>query len=330
MDPFSYVLLHCSLFWVSLWVHYHVVRVYSRASKKGQTPIRTIVSLHNYSYLLQMVVTLLQCTALTQPTTCAIAAYLNVEGHVLQMYFSNVYITQALLMMAFPSKKMALWKSWAINIPALASAVRVYNIRITADATQAVIFNVCDYSLSQEGVYISTSIWGAYGLAFLAILAVSPGARNQEALSQGETTETVRLGLFRLIFKYRILFLIATNTAKAVIDALCRPWPVTRLALVNTCLFLEFGLLNVEVLAVKTKRASSVTSLPANWSGKQNKSKLLGNNIRSFAASPDTRSMDGTGDGPSVIATGETRSMITNVETKSAVFAAERESVSFK
>ncbi|KAJ3236493.1 hypothetical protein HDU81_010697 [Chytriomyces hyalinus] len=279
------------------------MRVYSRANKKGQTPIRTMVCLHNYAYLLQMVVTLLQCTALTQPITCAIAAYFNVEGHVLQMYFSNVYITQALLMMGFPSKKTALWKSWALNIPVLASAARVYHIRITADASQAVIFNVCDYSLSPEGVYISTSIWGFYGLAFLRILAVSPGARNLESLAQ--------------------------LCAKAVIDALCRPWPVTRLALVNTCLFLEFGLLNVEVLAVKTRRASSVTSLPANGSGKNNKSKLLGVDMRSFAA-PDTKSLAATADVRSVIATAETRSMITNVETKSVVLLAERQSVSFK
>ncbi|KAJ3400589.1 hypothetical protein HDU80_006827 [Chytriomyces hyalinus] len=52
MDPVLYIVLHCSLFWLSLFVELHVAQVYS--SEAQRSPIRFIVHLHNSAYILTL------------------------------------------------------------------------------------------------------------------------------------------------------------------------------------------------------------------------------------------------------------------------------------
>ncbi|KAI8821225.1 hypothetical protein BJ741DRAFT_637426 [Chytriomyces cf. hyalinus JEL632] len=247
MDPVLYIVLHCSLFWLSLFVELHVAQVYS--SEAQRSPIRFIVHLHNSAYILQMVLTLRQCTLATHPISCDVLAYSNVLCHVLQIYFSNVYIVQAL-------------RACIICVPSLAAALRVYDVRIVSDPSSP--FNVCDHTLSNTGALISTAIWGSYGLFFMVFLAF---ARHELAKlplqASRDTNQSARLSLFLFIFKYRIVILVLTNVGKALADVLSRPWPSVRMLLINAFLFVDFLLLNAEVFMVKTARAANAGNMKA-------------------------------------------------------------------
>ncbi|KAJ3407879.1 hypothetical protein HDU80_007509 [Chytriomyces hyalinus] len=260
MDPVLYIVLHCSLFWLSLFVELHVAQVYS--SEAQRSPIRFIVHLHNSAYILQMVLTLCQCTLATHPVSCDVLAYGNVAGHVLQIYFSNVYIVQALSLLASTRTKVTISRACIVCLPSLAAALRVYDMRIVSDPSSP--FNVCDYTLSNMGAMISTAIWGSYGLFFMVFLAfVRHELAKLPLQASRDTTQTVRLSLFLFIFKYRIVILVLTNIGKALADVLSRSWPSVRMLLINAFLFVDFLLLNAEVFMVKTARVADAGNLKA-------------------------------------------------------------------
>ncbi|KAJ3236492.1 hypothetical protein HDU81_010696 [Chytriomyces hyalinus] len=251
MDPVLYIVLHCSLFWLSLFVELHVAQVYSNEAQRS--PIRFIVHLHNSAYILQMIFTLCQCTAASDPMVCHALAYSNVVGHVLQIYFSKVYIVQALFLLASTRTKVTITRACIICVPSLAAVLRVYDMQITSDPSTP--FNVCDYTLSNTGALISTAIWGSYGLFFMVFLAfVRQELEKLPLQASRDTNQSVRLSLFLFIFKYRIVILVLTIVGKALVDVLSRPWPSVRMLLINAFLFVDFLLLNTEVFMVKTAK----------------------------------------------------------------------------
>ncbi|KAJ3256965.1 hypothetical protein HDU77_002905 [Chytriomyces hyalinus] len=258
MDPVLYIVLHCSLFWLSLFVELHVAQVYS--SEAQRSPIRFIVHLHNSAYILQMILTLCQCTLATHPISCDVLAYSNVVCHVLQIYFSNVYIVQALSLLASTRTKVTISRACLVCLPSLAAVLRVCDMRIVSDPSSP--FNVCDYTLSNTGALISTAIWGSYGLFFMVGLAFAWHELAKLPLqAPRDTNQSVRLSLFPFIFKYRIVILVLTNVGKALADLLSRPWPSVRMLLINAFLFVDFLLLNAEVFMVKTARVADAGNM---------------------------------------------------------------------
>ncbi|ORY36013.1 hypothetical protein BCR33DRAFT_722482 [Rhizoclosmatium globosum] len=248
MDPFLYVVMHTSLLWISLFL-----QLFLTLSKQNdkKTPTIYIIHIHNWSFIAQMVVTLIQCTSAKDIISCWIMSIVNVEGAMLQMICSNIYIASALIML-MGTKGNTLWNAILVCIPSMGCVLRILHIDVAVDETQLPVFNVCDFTLSWNGIYISDAILCFYSLAFLVALTVLSN-REPEMSAEVKAQIPAKVRIFKLMIKIRLWILPMISVVKGVCDILLRRWPTSRLLVLNLCLFLDFLLLNVEILAVQSQ-----------------------------------------------------------------------------
>ncbi|KAI8892954.1 hypothetical protein BC833DRAFT_610108 [Globomyces pollinis-pini] len=265
MDPFTYVQINTFLMWSSLFLELYLISIqWGRLLK----PINLVTRLHNWMFFISCPITLLQCTAATDPTFCTILSYSNVLSYVFQMWLSTVYIIYILWNYSLQtSTGISEQKKWfyvlLLSSPMLLAGFRVYNIVLFLPTPENIaenlkVFNVCDFTLSQTGALISNVIWISYTVIFLVYLGYLSIFRPQiyQNVTKGSATSKV-LSRFNWLFRYRILLILLVSVFKTIVDFSLRKYPSIRLLLINVFIYLDFLLLNVETLFLHASKEAA-------------------------------------------------------------------------
>ncbi|KAJ2984785.1 hypothetical protein HDV02_000911, partial [Globomyces sp. JEL0801] len=258
MDPFTYVQINTFLMWSSLFLELYLISIQWGHLLK---PINMVTRFHNWMFFICCPITLLQCTAATNPTFCTFLAHSNVLSYVLQMWSSSVYIIYILWNYSVQtSTGISEQKKWfyvlLLSSPMLFAGFRVYNLILFLPTPENIaenlkVFNVCDFTLSQTGALISNVIWIWYTIIFLIYLGYLSIVRPEiyENVTKGSAASKI-LSRFNWLFRYRILIILLVSIIKTTVDFSLRMYPSIRSLLINVFIYLDFLLLNVDTLFV--------------------------------------------------------------------------------